>query len=178
MTGAIFTHWLSQWNEQLHRQKRKVLLLIDNAPGHVCDEYDNIEIVFLLPNITSILQALDQSIILWVKRQYRKLLAEQYPAWCEKNKDIKTIMKSSDFVVACKIIKQVWGCCTQQTISNCFTKAGFPDIPAPEPTTFQHLKEISGKISRDYWRLACYLKSFLIWTMLLRHLDEWLMKKL
>ena len=70
MTGAIFAHWLSQWNEQLHRQKRKVLLLIDNAPGHVCDEYDNIEIIFLPPNTTSKLQPLDQGIISWVKRQY------------------------------------------------------------------------------------------------------------
>ena len=45
-------------------------------------------------------------------------------------------MQSFDFVVACEKIKQVWDCCTQQTISNCFAKASFPNMPSPEPMAF------------------------------------------
>ena len=54
MTGVVFDLWLSEWN---------IELLVDNALGHIADDYDNIELVFLPPNTISKLQPLDQSII-------------------------------------------------------------------------------------------------------------------
>ena len=83
MTGAIFDLWLSEWNRELYKQKRKITLLVDNAPGHIADDYDNIELVFLLPNTTSKLQPLDQGIISWVKREYRRLITVEYMAGCD-----------------------------------------------------------------------------------------------
>ena len=50
MTGAVFDVWLSEWNRELYKQKRKIALLVDNAPGHIADGYDNIQLVFLPPN--------------------------------------------------------------------------------------------------------------------------------
>lgn len=49
----------------------KVLLILDNAPGHPKDlNHPNVEIVFLPPNTTSIIQPLDQGIISTFKAFY------------------------------------------------------------------------------------------------------------
>jgi hypothetical protein len=50
-----------------------VLLIIDNAPGHpqyINIEDENVQVVFFLPNTTSLLQPLDQGIIKCVKASY------------------------------------------------------------------------------------------------------------
>ncbi|XP_043494104.1 tigger transposable element-derived protein 1-like [Polistes fuscatus] len=51
----------------------KVLLIVDNAPGHPCIEHPNVQIVFLPPNTTSLIQPLDQGIIANFKKHYVKL---------------------------------------------------------------------------------------------------------
>ena len=53
MTGAVFDLWLSEWHRELYKQKRRIALLVNNAPGHIADDYDNIELVFPPPNTTS-----------------------------------------------------------------------------------------------------------------------------
>lgn len=57
--------------------KFKVLLIIDNASGNpesVCYENENVEVVFLPQNTTSLLQPLDQGIIWFVKATYTHLV--------------------------------------------------------------------------------------------------------
>lgn len=68
----------------------KVLLIIANAPGHpesVCYENENFEVVFLLPNTTSLLQLIDQGIVWFVKATYTHLAFDhqlmQTPFWTE-----------------------------------------------------------------------------------------------
>ena len=44
----------------------KVLLLLENAPGHLTDmngAHPNVEVMFLLPNTTLLIQPLDQGVI-------------------------------------------------------------------------------------------------------------------
>ena len=133
MTGAVFDLWLSEWNRELYKQKRKITLLVDNAPGHIADDYDNIKLIFLPPNTTSKLQPLDQGIISWVKREYRRLITVEYVAGCDQKEDVKTIMEAFDFAVACENTVKSWNRCSAQIIANCFTKAGFITGPLPEP---------------------------------------------
>jgi hypothetical protein len=55
----------------------KVLLIINNAPGHptsIAIENENVKVVFLSPNTTSILQPLDQGIIQCVKATHTCLV--------------------------------------------------------------------------------------------------------
>ena len=59
MTGPVFDLWLTDWNNNLTKQNNHILLLIDNAPGHVIGKYSNIRIQFLPPNTTSKLQPPD-----------------------------------------------------------------------------------------------------------------------
>lgn len=53
----------------------KALLLIDNAPGHpssLIGSHPNVEVIFLPPNTTSLIQPLDQGVIAAFKAYYTK----------------------------------------------------------------------------------------------------------
>jgi DDE superfamily endonuclease/Tc5 transposase DNA-binding domain len=71
MTAIFFQQYLFRLNEHV---KRKILLLMDNAPSHVWKNLDlpNIEVVPLPPNTTSKLQPMDAGIIASFKCHYRR----------------------------------------------------------------------------------------------------------
>ena len=75
MTGGLFAGWIKNLDAQMQKVGHMILLLIDNAPGHVEEglTLTNIVIKFLLPNTTSHLQPLDAGIIQSFKAQYCKL---------------------------------------------------------------------------------------------------------
>ena len=80
MTATLFLKWMHQCfipEAKKYLEEKdlpfKVLLLIDNAPGHpeactTCD--DNVEVIFLPKNTTSLIQPLDQGIIKCIKAAY------------------------------------------------------------------------------------------------------------
>ena len=79
----------------------------------------------LPPNATSIMQPLDQGIILSAKRRYKKKLAERYLACVENNKDANSLLKALDIVQATNMIASSWRETSSTIIQNCFRKAGF-----------------------------------------------------
>ena len=74
MTSSIFEKWLRQWDKTLHVQSHKIALVLDNCPAHPKLKFNNIELVFLPPNVTSLIQSCDQGIIRNFKFHYRRLL--------------------------------------------------------------------------------------------------------
>ncbi|XP_008187780.1 tigger transposable element-derived protein 4-like [Acyrthosiphon pisum] len=60
MTGDIFSDWLKEWDKQLAKEKRHILLTVDNYLAHPPVETEFIKLVFLPPNTTSLLQPMDQ----------------------------------------------------------------------------------------------------------------------
>ena len=85
MEGGIFEAWILQLNNQLKNQNQKVIMILDNASSHVVSfakvgesrgystlELSNMTLVFLPPNVTSIVKPLDQGIIASFKIQYMK----------------------------------------------------------------------------------------------------------
>ena len=74
LNGEIFTHWLKDLNKDMRRQRRNVLLLVDNCSAHTpssADSLTNVRLKFLPPNTTSIIQPCDQGIIRNLKSYYR-----------------------------------------------------------------------------------------------------------
>ena len=87
MKGDIFEAWILQLNNQFKGQNQKVIIILDNAFSHVVSyakvgksrgfstlELSNMTLVFLPPNVTSVVQPLDQGIIASFKIQYKKKL--------------------------------------------------------------------------------------------------------
>ncbi|GFX72965.1 tigger transposable element-derived protein 1 [Trichonephila clavipes] len=83
MTTAIFTEWFNNCfvPEVEAYMKEKSLdfkvLIVDNAASHLQLEHPNVQLVFLPPNTTSLIQPLDQGIIATFKKYYIKV--SDYP---------------------------------------------------------------------------------------------------
>lgn len=113
MTSEIFTNWLRQWDKELERKKKKILLTVDNCPSHpAVMNLKNINLHFLPPNTTSVLQPMDQGIIQSLKVKFRKRLV------------LKMLDQSDNFKVslldAILMICDSWDEVTPKTIINCF----------------------------------------------------------
>ncbi|XP_023289525.1 tigger transposable element-derived protein 1-like, partial [Orussus abietinus] len=80
VTSAVFATWFNdsfvpevEKNMEEMGLPFKVLLIVVNVPGHPCIEHPNVQILFLSPNTTSLIQPLDQGIIANFKKHYVKL---------------------------------------------------------------------------------------------------------
>uniref|UniRef100_A0A914WT09 HTH CENPB-type domain-containing protein n=1 Tax=Plectus sambesii TaxID=2011161 RepID=A0A914WT09_9BILA len=128
MTSEIWTQILVELNQKLHSQKRKIILFIDNACCHKLKEGTRLQcinIVYLPPNATSLIQPLDQGIIHSFKAHYRHLIIRKQLAAIEQDISAKDFSKTVDVLQALHMVKSAWNLVTPQTISNCFRKAKF-----------------------------------------------------
>lgn len=122
MTSEIFTNELREWNDELHRKKRRILLLIDNCPAHPdVKNLDCIKLVFMPPNTSSKLQPMDQGIIHSLKSNYRRLLL----AKMVNSIDADNEKFSINLLDALNLLHMAWQMVTRQTIVNCFRHGGF-----------------------------------------------------
>ena len=125
MTGEIHHQIMTKLNNKMRLSNRHILYVCDNASSHQVREYSHIKFLMLPPNATSIMQPLDQGIILSAKRMYKKKLAERYLACVENNKDADSLLKALNIVQATNMIAATWRETSSTIIQNCFHKAGF-----------------------------------------------------
>ncbi|GBM45232.1 Tigger transposable element-derived protein 4 [Araneus ventricosus] len=78
MTGHIYEKWLRDLDRRFLSEKRKFLLIVDNCSAHVgVSDLKAIGVEFLPPNVTSILQPMDQGVINSFKRIHRRVLLQR-----------------------------------------------------------------------------------------------------
>ena len=85
MTGEIHHKNMTKFNNQMRAASRHVLYVCDKGSSHQVREYSHIKFLMLPANATSILQALDQGIMMSAKRRYKVKLAERYLMCVENN---------------------------------------------------------------------------------------------
>ena len=72
MNSEIFEEWVRKNDRKFRTDDRKIALIIDNCPAHPSiSNLNNIQLIFLPPNTTSILQPMDQGVIRSLKAHYR-----------------------------------------------------------------------------------------------------------
>ena len=72
MDSQIFEDWVRKIDRKLRTDGRKIALIIDNCPAHPpVSDLTNIQLIFLPPNATSVLQPMDQGVIRSLKTHYR-----------------------------------------------------------------------------------------------------------
>ncbi|GBC05996.1 hypothetical protein RclHR1_06540016 [Rhizophagus clarus] len=128
MQRSIFKHFL----ERLNRERRHIILLMDNAKCHDCDNI-SIKIHFLPPNTTSHLQPLDQGIIYSLKAQYHKLLCKNRIRAYDLYDDYDQIPPPVDILDSINLIAEAWKIVTKKTIINSCAKVGI--LSDDEPNT-------------------------------------------
>ncbi len=108
-------------------ENRHIVLLIDNAPSHPKDlHFSNIKLIFLPANTTSVLQPLDQGIIMAIKRHYRKRQLRFILTQIDSGKNLSAsqIAKLITPYMAIMWISQAVQDVSRATIQKCFAKCG------------------------------------------------------
>lgn len=124
MTSEMFERILRDWDSSLKKEKRKILLLVDNCPAHPnVQNLSSIKLVFLPPNTTSVLQPMDQGVIRCLKSNYRKQLMLKIIRDADNNtQSTITLLDAIDMVAS------AWQSVKSTTIANSFRHAGL--LPA------------------------------------------------
>lgn len=100
-------------------QGRKTLMIVDNCPAHPkVDGLQSVELLFLPPNCTSVLQPMDQGIIRVFKSHYRKLclkmIIEHIDQTGTRPKEQLNVLQAMEFV------KRAWTNVSSEAIHNCY----------------------------------------------------------
>ena len=120
MDFNILDDVLSKLNRKLARERRNIILFLDNAPCHPPDmkgKYDHIKIVFFPPNCTYRLQPLDLGIIQTFKLKYMKLMLTHVVSKIHDCNSATEVSKSVDLLQAIRWIAQAWENVSESTIN-------------------------------------------------------------
>lgn len=146
MTSEIFCEWLLSFDRDMHMQRRKVLLVMDNCSAHKIPEQPlrAVQVLFLPANSTAKLQPCDAGIIRNFKVHYRRMMVLSMLAETVGGGKAKEQRPEFNLRDAVNLLNQSWQKVTPATISNSFRHAGFrigsaedgpqePDPAAGEP---------------------------------------------
>jgi hypothetical protein len=124
VTSEIYEKLLLKLDKLFAAQRRNILLFVDNYPAHppaIQHGLKNIKLVHFPPNMTSILQPMDQGIIQNLKHYYRKRVVKKCLTDMEQN-----VPTNVTLLDAIRDLSKTWTLnVKEQTIVNCFRKAAF-----------------------------------------------------
>jgi hypothetical protein len=140
MNQEIFKQWFDQHfvpqvREYLKSKglPQKAVLVLDNAPSHpneMCLKSDDgkIFVKYLPPNVTALIQPMDQGVLACVKRNYRTSVLRTF---IEEGNDLKTFFKNFSLLDAIYECSAAWEKVRSSTLTKSWKKI-FPDISEDE----------------------------------------------
>uniref|UniRef100_A0A8C4S6C2 HTH psq-type domain-containing protein n=1 Tax=Erpetoichthys calabaricus TaxID=27687 RepID=A0A8C4S6C2_ERPCA len=139
MTSDLFSKWLKKVDAAMVQKKRRIILFINNCTAHNhIPVMKAVTITFLPPNTTSKLQPLDQGIINNFKLRYRKVIVRKLLRDIEDKRPL-----GIDLLEAMGMARRAWDEVPEETIKNCFKKAGFGQQTVDDSE--EHLEGMSMK---------------------------------
>ncbi|GFX78116.1 tigger transposable element-derived protein 6 [Trichonephila clavipes] len=124
-TTELFNEWLVSLNSDMKREKRHILLFLDNCTVHNnAPPLSNVKLQFFPPNSTSKLQplSLDQGIVHNFKTFYWREVVKSVLDNLENQQNVTTF----SILTALIMIDKAWRAVTPLTIHSYFKKSGFP----------------------------------------------------
>ncbi|KAI5742840.1 hypothetical protein M8J77_011767 [Diaphorina citri] len=143
MNREVFTDWydntfipeVKMYQEKVNKVGKSVLLVLDSAPSHPDAEgltRNGFRVLFLPPNVSSIIQPMDQGLIETMKRNYRKQLLSRLlfrdieQEDCEHKKEqaesVSTFFKSIDLKDCCYMVVEAWNSISPLTLKCAWNK--------------------------------------------------------
>ena len=102
INSKIIKYWLhncfvpnARWKCRQDGRDFKVVFVMDNCPAHpqyLCDAHPCVEVVFLPPKTTSLIQPLDQEIIATVKSRYQAHVFRDLRSSTDSNVEVRQIL--------------------------------------------------------------------------------------
>lgn len=162
MDTSIFVDWYNTVfipevkKQQIQtRSTGNVSLLVNNAPSHpslLSLEIENgkFKLVVLPPNVTSVVQPMNQGVIESVKRYYRKSLLSMTLLGHDEDKTILQIYKAINMKDAVYMAAEAWDCVKETTLKKACNKLS-PTLTAPTPQEppNQFVSELVGLINQS-----------------------------
>jgi hypothetical protein len=128
MTIPIFNQYLKELDEYFKRKGRKIVFFLDNALVHIVDEatnLTNVELRYFPPNLTSVFQPLDASIIRSLKVLSWKFEVLSILDNINHSLHASDLVRKLTILDAIKFIDKSWSMVKVETIQTCFSKCGF-----------------------------------------------------
>lgn len=135
MTAALFTEWydeifipeVKKYQQSIGKEGSKVLLILDNAPSHPTVELlergdGQFTTMFLPPNVTSLLQPMDQSVIETMKRHYRKQLLRKLLVEGEDEEGVLVNHKKLNLKDCAYMVAEAWSLVKAVTLRRAWNK--------------------------------------------------------
>lgn len=137
MDSIIFTEWYTTHFLPSIKQRKpmpgeRFILLLDNAPTHPSAEKlnaidESCHVMYMPPNVTSLIQPMDQGVIAALKKIYRgRLLRELIVMDSAQNSTVDKFVKSWTLLDCCRTIAKSWNELSENTLRNGWKKI-FPD---------------------------------------------------
>lgn len=109
----IFIPEVKNHQRSLGKEGSKVLLIVDNAPTHHSEELlergdGQFTTIFLPPNVTSLLQPMDQSVIETMKRHYRRQFLRKFLVEGEHERSVMTNHKNLNLKDCAYMVAEAW----------------------------------------------------------------------
>jgi hypothetical protein len=130
MTFILFEEFLQTLNAEMAAKNRNILLFIDNCAAHPKNvaHLSNVPVEFLPPNMTSVVQPMDQGVIKVLKHQFWKHLVGRMLQLIKINPGAKNHNNFRLSVLdAMHFLATSWDLISAAVISNCFRKADFSE---------------------------------------------------
>ncbi|XP_064462138.1 tigger transposable element-derived protein 6-like [Ornithodoros turicata] len=122
MSRVIFREWVTDFDRDMAKKGKHVCLLLDNCSAHHIEDVSltHVEIRFLPPNCTSLIQPLDQGIINSMKCRYRARVVDKLLLDIRLERETKV-----NAIQALEMLAVVWQSVKREVVVNSFRKAGF-----------------------------------------------------
>ncbi|KAG8993163.1 hypothetical protein FRB90_000772, partial [Tulasnella sp. 427] len=155
MTGSVFECYLKDLDTQMRKERRHVLLLVDNAPSHIFkpETLTNVTVEFLSPNLTSRIQPNDGGIIKAFKAHYKSLFCKRA---IDREEAGEVDLYKIDQLEAMRLADEAWTCVTSTTIRNCWRHVKITSpcdsngavIPEPADATQREMQPNNPEVTR------------------------------
>lgn len=161
MDAALFKNWFFEQfvpkTEKFlkkNRLPRKALLLLDNAPSHPdVNELKSgdIKVMYLPPNVTAILQPMDQGVLENLKRNYRRSLLQELLQPINENNSLVSCLKKINLKDVAYWTTNAWNSVKSITIHKSWSKIMGQDeneneTPVEDQPAEESLHELIKKI--------------------------------
>lgn len=170
MTSDLFMCYLMNLNNKMKQQRRKILMILDDAPCHPHLLLSNIKLLFLPLNKTSIMQPLNDGIIHATKLRFRKRQLINIWQNLERDQGLtgQELIETTDMLQVVYWLHKSWHDVSPNTIKKCFKKCGVSvhvdgdydedddQFSEEIDATCQHVLEISMK---DFVNIDSHLET-------------------